>query len=146
MAQAAGESVEHSSHDDEEDVKLPAVNDENVVEIAKMCLEVSKQAEKKYVDGIVVKGLTLRAYEMIDKYQQEVSKAVEEDIMCDPSSMKTYVKANLLRSLDARLGLCQMADVCLSIVDLFCLCKIDIFSGVRMDGGISICIWQLMGR
>jgi hypothetical protein len=87
------------------------VNDENVVEIAKMCLEKSKQAEMKYVDGIVDNGLNLRAYEMFDKYQREVSKAVEEDIMCDPSSMKTYVTENLVQSLDACLGLCQMADV-----------------------------------
>ena len=134
--------------DEEEDVKLAVAGAdvENTVEIAKMCLENSKRAEMKYVGGIIDNGLNLRDYQRIDKYQQDVSKAAEEDRMCDPSSMKTYVTENLVRSRDARLGLCQMADVCLSIVDLFCLCKIDIFSGVKKDGGISRCIWQLMGR
>jgi hypothetical protein len=146
MSLSESESEEDSSYDDEEDVELAAVNVDNIVEIAKKCLEKSKRAEMKYVDGIVDHGLNLRPYEMIDKYQQEVSKAAEEDMTCDPSSMKAYVTDNLVRSGDARLGLCQMADVCLSIVDLFCLCKIDIFSGTKMGGGISRCIWQLMGR
>jgi hypothetical protein len=153
MAQPESVSEDHTgsstSTDDDEDVEFSAVNAENVVKIAKMCLEKSKRAEMRYVDRIVHKGLNLRGYDMIDKYQQEVSKAakaVEEDMMCNPSSTKTYVTDNLVRSQDARLGLCQMADVCLSIVNLFCLCKIDIFSGARVDGGISRCIWQLMGR
>ena len=145
MVQPESESEEHLSSDDESDAKLPAVSDENLVDIAMRCLEKSKQAERKYVHGIVDNGLNLRAYEMIDKYQQEVSKAVDYSV-CDPSIIKTYVTEKLVRSPDARLGLCQMADVCLSIVDLFCLCKIDIFSGTRVGGGISRCIWQLMGR
>ena len=145
MVQPESESEEHLSSDDESDAKLPAVSDENLVDIAMRCLEKSKQAERKYVHGIVDNGLNLRAYEMIDKYQQEVSKAVDYSV-CDPSIIKTYVTEKLVRSPDARLGLCQMADVCLSIVDLFCLCKIDIVSGVKMDGGISRYIRQLMGR
>jgi hypothetical protein len=135
--------------DDDDDIEFSAVCAENVGEIAKLCLEKSKRAEMKYVNRIVHKGLNLRGYDMIDKYQQEVSKAgkaAKEDVMSDPSSTKTYVTDNLVRSKVARLGLCQMADVCLSIVDLFCLCDIDIFSGATMAGGISRFIWRLMGR
>jgi hypothetical protein len=146
MVQPESEREDHLSSDDDINTKLPAVTDENLVDIAKMCLEKSKQAERKYVHGIVDNGLNLRPYDKIDKYQQKVSKAGEEDMMCDPSIMKTYVTEKLVRSANARLGLCQMADVCLSIVDLFCLCKIDIFSGVKKDGGISKYIRLLMGR
>ena len=65
MAQPESESEEHSSDDEEEDVKLPAAN-------------------------------------------------VENDMMCDPSSMKTYVTDNLIRSRDVCLGLCRSDGRCLS--------------------------------
>jgi hypothetical protein len=78
MVQPESEREDHLSSDDDINAKLPAVTDENLVDIATMCLEKSKQAERKYVHGIVDNGLNLRPYDKIDKYQQKVSKAGED--------------------------------------------------------------------
>lgn len=89
-------------------------------------------------------GLDIRSFTKIDKYKTEVAVAAEKD----RTTANSPAIAKLMKSETVRKGIFQMTKVCITIIDLFCLCDIDIFSGAdtKNGGGLTNYMQQVTSK
>lgn len=85
-------------------------------------------AQEKQMVKIAVAGIELtQKTDSIDQYLEEIARCEYSDEEKGLKSAKGLWKSRVVRS-----GLQNMIDICIIIVDIFCFCDIDIFSGERI--------------
>lgn len=113
--------------------------------IAKDCLEIAEAKGKDDMKDTIEKGLLRRSYKHIDLYKAEIAPFAAEEIQI---TAKNTVGATLMKSKSVREGMFEMIEVCLSIIDLFCLCNVDMFTGEEKQkgGGLTKYIQQVTSK
>ena len=134
----------------EEDQKPAAVGEiaemikqrQDVVEI---CAANAVSGNADEMERIMEHGMQQYTTTEIERYLEVVEAAVPRDFYTQFSIANVEnVKSNLFRRADARKGLGQMVNICLAVVDLFCFCKIDMFTGSAL--GITHWIQVAMSK
>ena len=97
-------------------------------------------AQEKQMDKIAVAVIELtQQTDSIAQYLDEISKCKYSD---EEKGLKSAER--LWRSRVGRSGLQNMIDICIVIVDIFCICDMDMFSGNRY--GVTSTLQLLMSE
>ena len=107
----------------EEDRKPAAVEtgvetDKQRQDVVEMCVTQAVSKSLDETEGFMKLGMQQYRMEEVRAYFRIVQTAGPDN-----------VERTLISSAEARKGLSQMVNISVAIVDLFCLCKIDLFTG-----------------
>ena len=126
-------------------VENPVEMDTQRLELVDKCVSKAVSVNSKEMDRIMDHGIHQFPTKEIDRYLEIVEAAVPKAFYNKLSiANMDNVKSNLISGADARVGLRQMVNICVAVVDLFCTCKIDMFTGQSL--GITQWIQVAMSK
>ena len=147
MGDSSTNESSDTGNDSDSNKKLAAVEtsaketmqeEDKITTVAKECVSQAVAENAAEMEKIMNQGISLHGMKDIKQYLKIVESAVPKAFFTQPSSAGLEkVESNIVSLPNARKGLRQMVDICIAIVDLFCTCKIDMFTG----GAVGITYW-----
>lgn len=146
------------SNSDNDVVEIPVIEDDDDRKPAarKKGPHVSKQSAKELLaitmektteaaEAIMQAQITKHELADIGSYIDIIKTAVPREFSeTGSATFNNDVEKNLLESVEVRKGLRQMVNICVAVVDIFCACGMDMFTGSEF--GITRCIQLVMSK